>query len=171
MSGVDGSTAVNIDLSTIVAVIALGVAAILSIEKLLSAGKSIKKTVVDDPKSKVVNEAKSAASSVKTEIAATVEENKKENEREHEDIRRMLDNDSQSLKSLRRDVEDLLRSVNEQQSSIHDHDERLKAREDGEKVILLSLKALLNERLNVGETHDLIDASTGIDNFLINGRK
>ena len=154
-----------------VEVILLALAAIIvagpAVNTLMDSFLGIKEKVVDRKASKIIDAAIQGDDSLREEILNRFDHA----DEEHVELRQMFDNDKRDIDQLKRDVATLSKRQDCAEIRLDDHETELKDRAEGEKVVITALKAILNEKIGIGTTADLVDAVGQIDSFLIEGRK
>lgn len=154
-----------------VEVILLALAAIIvagpAVNTLMDSFLGIKEKVVDRKASKIIDAAIQGDDSLREEILNRFDHA----DEEHVEFREMFDNDKRDIDQLKRDVDTLRKRQDGAEIRLDDHETELKDRAEGEKVVITALKAILNEKIGIGTTADLVDAVGQIDSFLIEGRK
>lgn len=159
-------TSVN-PVEIVIVVAALIVLAGPVINNIMDSILGIKEKLVDRKAKRIIDAALDGDESLREEIARQFSEASKE----HEAFRNMFANDKRAIDQLTRDVETIRDRIDGQETRLDKHETQLDERAKGEKVIISSLKAILNEKIGMGSVSDLVDAVAQIDDFLIEGRK
>lgn len=151
----------------IVVIVAIAVLTVPAVNSIMDSVLGIKDKLIDRKAKRIIDAAIDGDQSLRDEIARQFLEASEE----HDEFRRMFDNDKRAIDKLTGDLQSIQKRIDGLDKDIEDHETLLEERAKGEKVIILSLKASLNEKIGIGSVSDLVDAVAQIDEFLIEGRK
>ena len=164
----------NIDPWSIVAIIALIALIIVGVEKVTDAGSKLKKRFLDRKFDKMIEHAEKGDMSLREEL----ENSYIKTEEDHKEFRVRLDQHETYLDNDKRQFERVDRILDRHEAEIEslkgemvNVHHRLDARTEEGTMTIKAIKAILNEKLGIGQVSDMTEVVNEIDEYLIEGRE
>lgn len=160
----------SIDPWQAIAIIAVLIALVVGFDKFLAAAEGLKHRLIDRKTNKIIDAALEGSDSLREEIMRRFDESLTEHDEFRSDIteiREMLDRDKRALMRMDDDIDRLRVRVDGVDTRLDRNERHIDAINDEMRIMLASIKTILNEKIGVAGTTDIVDTVKQIDEFLI----